>query len=403
MEPWLTVHLKPDIDFRFHEGEVEGQPVVVLEIPGSRRAPVRWRDTSYIRVGSHKKKLSDFPAKEESLWELLLRSGTAFEKQIAKAGVTAEEVLALLNFASYFELTKQPFPSSTTGILERLEKEGMLVRRATHVDITNFGALLFANRLSDFPGLRRKSVRVITYTGENRTSSGREYLAEAGYASGFESLVAYINSQLPINEHIGQAFRVETPTYPEITIRELVPNAMLHQDLTVTGTSPMVEIFPDRMEISNPGRPLIAPLRFADEPPRSRNEELAAFMRRIHICEERGSGIDKVLTAIELYQLPAPDFAETQDATRATLFAKREFREMSGQERVKVCYWHASLLFVSGRQMTNETLRKRFGLEDGKHNQVGRIIADAREARLIKPYDPDNKSPRYARYVPIWA
>lgn len=53
--------------------------------------------------------------------------------------------------------------------------------------------------------------------------------------------------------------------------------------------------------------------------------------------------------------------------------------------------------------MSNETLRKRLNLDDSKHNQVGRIIADARDAGLIKPADPENKSPRYARYVPFWA
>jgi predicted HTH transcriptional regulator len=45
-----------------------------------------------------------------------------------------------------------------------------------------------------------------------------------------------------------------------------------------------------------------------DTPPRSRNESLASLMRRFRICEERGSGIDKVVFLVELYQLPAPLF-----------------------------------------------------------------------------------------------
>ncbi|MBW1671576.1 MAG: hypothetical protein JRJ43_09775 [Deltaproteobacteria bacterium] len=52
-----------------------------------------------------------------------------------------------------------------------------------------------------------------------------------------------------------------------------------------------MEIFTDRMEVSNPGVPLIDTLRFIDEPPRSRNEALTAIMRRMNICEERASGL----------------------------------------------------------------------------------------------------------------
>ena len=60
----------------------------------------------------------------------------------------------------------------------------------------------------------------------------------------------------------------------------LVANAVIHQDFFVTGAGPLVEIFDDRVEITNPGRPLVATERFLDTPPRSRNEMLAAFLRR---------------------------------------------------------------------------------------------------------------------------
>jgi len=75
--------------------------------------------------------------------------------------------------------------------------------------------------------------------------------------------VDWINSQLPANEEIGKALRKDTRMYPEIAIGELVANALIHQDLTVKGF-PMVEIFTDRIEISNSGIPLVTPDRFID-------------------------------------------------------------------------------------------------------------------------------------------
>jgi ATP-dependent DNA helicase RecG len=124
--------------------------------------------------------------------------------------------------------------------------------------------------------------------------------------------------------------------YPSIAIRELVANAAIHQDLWPRGVSSMIEIFSDRMEITNPGPPLIDTLRFLDEPPQSRNEALAAFMRRLNICEERGSGIDKVVHAVEDYQMPAPEFPATESHTTAVLLSPRKLIEMKREDKVRV-------------------------------------------------------------------
>jgi predicted HTH transcriptional regulator len=87
--------------------------------------------------------------------------------------------------------------------------------------------------------------------------------------------------------------------YPPIAVRELVANALIHQDFSITGTGPMVEIFPDRIEITNPGVPLIDVQRLLDAPPQSRNDAFATTRRRLGICEERGSGIDKVIERLK--------------------------------------------------------------------------------------------------------
>ena len=127
-------------------------------------------------------------------------------------------------------------------------------------------------KLSDFETLARKAIRVIVYKGKGRTETVKEQVGARGYAVGFEGLVGYITDQLPGNEETGKALRRQVRVYPEIAIRELVANAIIHQEFSLRGVSPMVEIFSDRIEITNPGQPLIDTLRFIDEPPRSRNE-----------------------------------------------------------------------------------------------------------------------------------
>lgn len=205
---------------------------------------------------------------------------------------------------------------------------------------------------------------------------------------------------MPRNEHIGKAFREEQPLYPAIAIRELIANALIHQDMTITGTGPLVEMFKDRLEITNPGKPLMQPERFLDFPPRSRNEALASLMRRMRLCEEQGTGIDKVLDAVELHQLPPPDFREDGDAVRAVLYAPRRFADMTRQERVRACYQHAALKYVSGQRLTNATLRERLGIDPQNAAQASAIIKQALVAGLIRTADPEHPK---SGYVPFWA
>ncbi len=403
LEPWLSRQLRPSVHFTIHEFAAAGpKNVVVFEIQPCAHTPVRWKDFEYIRVGSYKKKLRDHPEKERVLWARI--SETTFEKDLAAQALTGEEVLARLDYPSFFEMLGQPVASTRPAILERLQKESM-IRPAgdDRWDVTKLGALLLARKLSDFDAVARKAIRVIVYKGKNRVETIKEQVGIRGYAVGFARLIGYINEQLPGNEEIGTALRREVRMYPELAVRELVANAIIHQDFSARGAGPTVEIFTGRIEITNPGRPLIDPLRFIDEPPRSRNEALAAFMRRVNICEERGSGIDKVVLAAEFYQLPAPEFRVTEHATVAILYAPRQLRGMDRSDRIRACYQHAALQNVSGQAMTNASLRKRLGIEEKNYAMASRVIADAIGAGLIKPKDPGSTSKKHASYLPFWA
>jgi predicted HTH transcriptional regulator len=191
--------------------------------------------------------------------------------------------------------------------------------------------------------------------------------------------------------------------YPKVALREFVANALIHQDFTMAGTGPMVEVFSDRIEITNPGTPLIDPRRFIDAPPQSRNDLLASLMRRFGVCEERGSGIDKAIFYIEMFQLPAPDFAVTDRHTKVIFFAPRKLSEMTKGDKIRACYQHACLQYVSNKQMMNASLRKRFAISDANYSMASRIIGETEKAGLIRPYDPHSNSKRHARYVPYWA
>lgn len=402
LELWISTQLEPQIQFYFHTTEIEGKPLVLLEIARAHSAPVKFKGVDYIRIDSYKKKLKDFPDTERELWAIF--SKKPFEAMIAMENVSGDFVLRELDYSSYFELLSQDLPSDKAKILEALVGDKMIAKAETgNYNITNLGAILFAKRLSDFPSLARKAVRVIKYEGTGRIgAASKEQVGGKGYACGFEGLITYITNLLPNNEIMGKALRKVVPMYPDIAVRELVANCLIHQNFFMQGTSPLIEIFSDRMEITNPGSPLIDKARFVDHPPVSRNEQLASFMRRIGVCEERGSGYDKVVFETEFYQLPAPEIEIYNDHTKVILFAHKEYAQMSKEDRYRACYLHACLKRVNRDYMTNASLRERFNIDKKNSSMVSRLLSETCALGLVY-VSPDSTSDKNRKYLPFWA
>ena len=400
LEPWLAMRLNPRIDFRIFQCKVKDNAVVVFRVDATINTPIEFEHKAYIRVGEHKHLLAKHPEKMRKIWNNVTKS--PFELGISLTKQNADDVLAKIDYPVFFDLLKLPLPDNKAGIIERLINEEVITKTGKTYSITNLGGLLFAKQLKDFPTLTRKAVRVIVYSGDNRLNAYKEQEGVKGYATGFEWLINWICDQLPANEFIEQALREEHTMFPKVAVREFVANAIIHQDFSITGAGPMVEIFSQRMEITSPGSPLVKVERFIDHAPRSRNEKLASIMRRMNICEERGSGVDRAINAVELFQLPAPIFESDTDFTRVVLFSHQSHGKMEKTDKIRATYQHCCLRWVCRKYMTNASLRKRLGIEDKNYSSASRIIKDTLEAELIKVSDPANKSNK-KKYIPFWS
>ena len=401
LEFWLSQMVRPGVAFSFRTVRHPEGRLVLLEVPAATAAPVEFDRTAYVRIGSATPRLADHPERQRSLWDRL--RPYAWETGSARQFIDADEVLALMDCGSYFDLTGNPLPSSRQGIMEALERDRLVAGDVGGKwNIRNLGAILFAKDMHAFePRLSRKAVRFVVYDGDGRTATVTHRVdVPLGYASGFEDLNARINMLIPAPEDGDAVIRKAKPLFPPVAVRELTANALIHQDMTVTGAGPTVELFRNRLEITNPGAPLVEPERFIDGPPRSRNEELASLMRRMGLCEEQGTGIDKVIAAVEQAHLPPPAFRAEANATRVTLFGPRRFADLSTEERLRACYQHAALRYLSGDRMHNRTLRERFGVSGRNAAQVSAVIRRARDEHLIRAADPAR--PR-SGYVPPWA
>lgn len=324
-------------------------------------------------------------------------------EQSALDGVSPERVAELLDVPGFFDLLGLPAPTGTVNMLDRLVQEHLIEECAGKYSIRRMGALLLARCLSDFPiEVARKAPRVVVYEGSSKIRTKLDRTETRGYAVGFRGLVKLMIEQMPQNEVIEDALRKSVKLAPEIAIREIVANALIHQDFAMPGASVMLEIYGDRIEISNPGEPIVPVERFIDAY-RSRNERLADLMRRMGVCEEKGSGIDKVMQAVEHFQLPAPEFLRLHGRTGVTIFGHRPFESMTRDDRVRACYQHCVLRWVMSERMTNQSLRERFQLPESKTATISQVIAATIESGLIKADAQVGSSRRLARYLPVWA
>jgi len=253
-----------------------------------------------------------------------------------------QEVIDTLDTQTFFELLKVPYPTDRNGVISRLIDQRLIDGAGGKYSIRRIGGLLLAKRLDDFPEISRRAPRVIVYAGNSKLETRIDRHGQRGYAVGFQGLVTFVMEQMPQNEIIENALRKKVKLLPEYSIRELIANALIHQDLRIGGACPMIEIYHNRVVISNPGEPIVKVDRFIDGY-QSRNERLADFMRRMNICEERGSGIDRVIHESEVYQLPAPRFESDPQRTMITVYGPQSFENMDREDRTRACYQHCAL------------------------------------------------------------
>ena len=393
------IHERIQLKILWHELAHPKGRVLVLEVPSRPIGhPLQYEGRYWMRAGEELVAMTP-----DQLKRIIDEGQPDFVDQAASTSCGEEDVVTLLDVQSYFDLRKRPYPSTRKEALETFVKKGFLRHDNGTYTITNLGALLFAKRLSDFSELGRKAVRVIVYDGisKARVKDSKDIVGQKGYAAGFENLIRYINDQLPASEEIAAALRTTTRAYPKKAIRELIGNAIVHQDLNERGTGVTVEIYDDRIEVTNPGLPILPVDRFIDEN-QSRNERFAAALRQLGICEERGHGMDEVVAHIEAFQLPPYACRLGSRHTTMILSRYKPLKDLTPEERIHAVYQHCVLRFVTNQITNNESVRDRFKIEKKNAAMASRLLGDAVDAGKVRASDPDAAN-KLMRYVPYWA
>lgn len=368
------------------------------------RSPSRPNGTAYSLNGAFYMRTGEelVPMTEDRLREIF-NENRAWDTQHILAGITLEEVADLLDINAFYSLRNAVQPANPDEAVRGLSNLRLIQADGSRFNMTNMAAMMLAKDLKQFPELSRKAPRLIVYNGNDKLDTRIDITGQRGYAVGFQGLVRECMTYIPKNEVVEDALRKTVPLLPERPLREILANALIHQDFYATGTGPIVEIFPNRLEVSNPGVPIVPVERFIDAH-KSRNEQLAWAMNQFNICEERSSGIDRLVDAAEVLQLPAPEFLSTFESTTVVVHGPKSFSRMSADDKIRACYQHCSLKHVMREHMTNESLCQRFGFDDESGKKTSsRIIKATVDAGLVSADPTVAGSRKFARYVPTWS
>ena len=203
--------------------------------------PSRPRGTAYHLDGKYLMRAGDalVPMSEDQLRRIFAEGGPDWVEEHTQQDLDGQQVVELLDTQAFFELLKLPYPTDRAGVLDRLVTERLIDATGGSFAIRRIGALLLAKRLTDFDDLARKAPRVVVYNGTSKLDTKLDQTGTKGFAVGFQGLMRFIVGQLPQNEVIEDALRKEVKLVPEVAIREVVANALIHQDFSITGAGPL--------------------------------------------------------------------------------------------------------------------------------------------------------------------
>lgn len=333
---WLKSKTENLANFFFTSFELDGKQIVVLEISCAASQAIRFENkhyllaedrsiiesTSNVSTDQNSLESSDLEGQdmtvannlETRLSERINQEMNTLKSDIEKLDIekvtSIDPLLQTLDVKAFFDLLDEPIPSNEQDVIDALvDYEILIPDEMDDYKVSEIGLLCFAKDLSTHPGMRRKHLIITKYSGTNRGANSQRTVIETGYIAAIESIVEFILDNTRTADPItGNPDAIESP-YPARAIKELVINAMVHQSLDIEAVnyaSPEVEIFDDRIEISNTGYLDVNAATLANTIPMIRNIDLYSMFTRLGLCNHRQHGWQLIIEGCEQAQSPSP-------------------------------------------------------------------------------------------------
>lgn len=228
---------------------------------------------------------------------------------------------------AYDDLDWQSIEKSFAAVNKQMTKNkamsiGLLTTHAGTEHPSNGGVLLFGkDRTHIFPDA---FIRCVRFSGITRGDSLDHEDINEHLPESIDKVLRFIDKNTFTKTKIGKKRRENIPQYPPVAVREAVINSLVHADYSIKGSSIIVAIFDDRMEITNPGS---VPYGLSLEEAlagssRARNRVIAKTFHQLDLVEQWGSGLQKIIQACVQNGLKEPSFEDMGSQFRVTLYAE---------------------------------------------------------------------------------
>ena len=292
--------IDPALHIQVSEQEINGKVILCFECPGGEQKPYAVSGSIYVRNGPNSERVTSI----EQMRRFFQHSDSIFFDTAPCLSFKYPEDFDSNYFGEF---------AGKAGITSNISESSLLQNlrlNAINNQLTNAGVLFFAKKVQIH--IDQATVRCVLFKGVDK-----RYILDSKEITGslivqYEEALKYVISKLNLRYEIENQQggpRKEILEIPETVFREALVNALCHRSYYEKGAVIMVEIYDDRVEISNPGGLIsaITPQEFGTKS-FSRNPLIFGLMQRINLVEKVGSGIKRMRDAMKDAGLIAPKF-----------------------------------------------------------------------------------------------
>lgn len=313
--------ISPAIRCRIYPVDVEGKTVWVIDVPSGKDKPYITGGVIYVREGANCQKLRT----AEEIRAFFAECSKIFYDAIPCKWFDVDEDIERDNFKSFIDkahLSRDLPLRQLFANLELTTDDGR---------VKNAAALFFGKKPEQkFP---HAVVRCLRFKGLNKVHIIDDKTFGGPLYQQYVNTLSWIESKLEVEYIIkGTGPRHEIWEIPLDVFKESVMNAICHRDLYEEGATVMVEVYDDRVEISNPGGLLPMVAENFGEKSMSRNPLIFGLFTRMHLVEKVGSGIPRMRRLMKEASLPEPIF-DTKGFFTVT-FMKRSKGNLGKNDRL---------------------------------------------------------------------
>ncbi len=234
-------------------------------------------------------------------------------------------------------------------------------------DFKSGAVLFFAKKPKKF--FTHIGIRCVLFNGNTKQYILDDKLFAGNLISQYEDTIQYIKSKLETRYEIesqGTLPRKEILEIPEIALKESILNALAHRDYYAQGAIIHVEIFDNRLEITNPGGlvPQIDENDFGKKS-FSRNSLIFDLFQRMNLVEKVGTGIPRMNRAMKNAGLFEPEYT-TKGFFTVKLFRPIRFSKWLSNLEIKITKNQENILFVisENKKISITEISKKTGISN---------------------------------------